>query len=110
MSFLVEKDCGGSARKVPHRLNHQEGMKMPLFMDVHKHVPGATGKDVADAHMKDLEMQGKYGVKYLKYFFDEKAGSIFCLVEAPTKEAAEKVHREAHGLLADEIHEVIEGS
>lgn len=83
---------------------------MPLFMDVHKHVPGATAMGVADAHMKDLETQGRYGVKYLKYFFDEKTGSIFCLVEAPNKEAAERVHREAHGLLADEIHEVIERS
>lgn len=83
---------------------------MPLFLDVHHHVPGATAKDVADAHMKDLQVQGKYGVKYLKYWLDARSGKIFCLVEAPNKEAAERVHREAHGLLADEMHEVIEGS
>ena len=60
--------------------------------------------------MKDLKVQGKYGVKYLKYWLDESKGKIFCLVDAPNKEAAEKVHREAHGLLADEIFEVKEGS
>lgn len=83
---------------------------MPLFLDVHQHVPGAKAKDVAEAHMKDLKVQGKYGVKYLKYWVDEGQGKIFCLVEAPNKEAAERVHREAHGLVADEIHPVIEGS
>jgi len=60
--------------------------------------------------MKDLKVGGKYGVKYLRYWLDESKGKIFCLVEAPNKEAAEKVHREAHGLVADEIFEVKEGS
>jgi hypothetical protein len=84
--------------------------QMPLFLDVHHHVPGAKAKDVADAHMKDVKVQGKYGVKYLRYWLDESKGKIFCLVDAPNKEAAEKVHREAHGLVADEIFEVKEGS
>ncbi len=84
--------------------------KMPLFLDVHQHVPGATAKALADAHMKDLQVQGKYGVKYLKYWLDESKGKVFCLVEAPSKEAAQRVHRESHGLVADEIHEVLEGS
>lgn len=83
---------------------------MPLYMDMHKHVDGATAAAVAQAHEKDLETQGQYGVKYLKYWFDESTGSIFCLVEAPNKEAAERVHREAHGLTADELHEVSENS
>ncbi len=83
---------------------------MPLFLDVHKHVPGAKAKDVADAHMKDLQVQGKYGVKYVRYWVDEEEGKIWCLVEAPNREAAARVHREAHGLVADEIHEVREGS
>ena len=83
---------------------------MPLFLDVHNHVPGATAKALADAHMQDLKVQGKYGVKYLKYWLDEGKGKVFCLVQAPNKEAAERVHRESHGLVADEIHEVIEGS
>lgn len=83
---------------------------MPLFMDVHKKVEGAKAKDVADAHRKDVATQGKYGVKYIKYFFDENNGRIYCLAEAPNKEAAIRVHREAHGLLADEINEVTEYS
>ena len=83
---------------------------MPLYLDIHKHVPGATAAAVADAHRKDLETQAQYGVKYVKYWFDESTGSIFCLVEAPNKEAAARVHREAHGLVADELHEVVEAS
>ena len=81
---------------------------MPLYMDIHKKVDGATAEAVAGAHAKDLEVQEKYGVKYVKYWMDEDSGTIFCLVEAPNKAAAERVHREAHGLLADEIHEVQE--
>ena len=82
---------------------------MPLFMDVHNHIPGLTKEAVAQAHENDLKVQGKYGVKYLNYWYDEKNGKVFCLVEAPDKEAAIAVHREAHGLLADEITEVKEG-
>jgi len=82
---------------------------MPLFMDVHHHIPGLTKEAVADAHEKDLQVQEKHGVKYLNYWYDEKSGKVFCLVDAPNKEAAIAVHREAHGLLADEITEVKEG-
>lgn len=83
---------------------------MPLFLDFHQHVPGLTAEAVADAHAKDLEVQAKHGVKYLKYWFDDATGKVFCLVEAPSKEAAATVHREAHGLVADEINEVKEGA
>ena len=82
---------------------------MPLYMDIHKGVEGLTAEAVAGAHEKDLEVQEKHGVKYLKYWFNAEDGSIFCLCEAPNKAAAEAVHREAHGLLADEIIEVKEG-
>ncbi|HSD62740.1 MAG TPA: DUF4242 domain-containing protein [Ignavibacteriaceae bacterium] len=83
---------------------------MALFMDIHKAVEGLTAKDVAEAHKKDLQKQGKYGVKYLKYWYNEKDGTVFCLSEAPDKESAISVHREAHGLIPDEIIEVKEGS
>jgi hypothetical protein len=83
---------------------------MALFLDIHKNIPGLTAKAIAGAHAKDLEVQDKYGVKYLKYWFDESAGKAFCLVEAPSKEAAARVHREAHGLVAEEINEVKEGA
>lgn len=83
---------------------------MPLFMDVH-HMDGGVGLgDVAQAHMADLQTQGRYDVDYLRYWVDETAGRIFCLVEAPSADAAATVHREAHGLVADEIYEVQEGS
>ncbi|MFN8454536.1 MAG: DUF4242 domain-containing protein [Anaerolineae bacterium] len=82
---------------------------MPLYMDVHKGITGLTAEAVAGAHEKDLKVQPKHGVKYLKYWFNEADGTVFCLVEAPSKEAAAAVHREAHGLVADELIEVKEG-
>jgi hypothetical protein len=84
---------------------------MPLFMDVHEDMPeGAKASDVAEAHAADVRTQDKYGVKYLKYWVDDDARKIFCLVEAPDAETAATVHREAHGLVADRIFEVQEGS
>jgi hypothetical protein len=83
---------------------------MPLFMDVH-HLEGEVGiADVAKAHAADVETQAKYGVDYKRYWVDEAGGQIFCLVEAPDAETAALVHKEAHGLVADEIHPVTEGS
>lgn len=81
---------------------------MPLFMDVHTLEGGVSAEDVAGAHEQDLATQGRYGVEYKKYWVDEAAGKIFCLVEAPDAEAANAVHREAHGLVADQIFPVSE--
>lgn len=78
---------------------------MPIFMDRHD-VWETTAADVAEAHRKDLEVQDRYGVKFLTYWFDESRGTIFCLVDAPDKEAAQCVHREAHGGEAGEVMEV----
>ena len=83
---------------------------MPLYMDSHKNVTDLTAEAVAGAHQKDLEVQGKHGVNYLKYWFNEAEGTAFCLVDAPSKEAAIAVHREAHGLVTDDVVEVQEGS
>ena len=83
---------------------------MSLFMDVHNIEGGVSAADVAGAHMKDLETQGKYGVSYLRYWVDESAGKIFCLVEADSADDAATVHREAHGLVADDIYPVSEHS
>jgi hypothetical protein len=79
-------------------------------MDVHTISDGVAVDDVAQAHKADLETQGKYDVNYLRYWVDEAKGEIFCLVEAPDAEAANTVHREAHGLVADEIYPVAEGA
>lgn len=83
---------------------------MALFMDIHKKVEGLTAQALIDAHKKDMEVQGQYGVNYLKYWYNEKDGTVFCLFEAPNKKAGEDVHRNAHGLVADEIIEVKEGT
>ena len=83
---------------------------MPLFMDVHENLPGATAADVAAAHEKDVEIQGQYDVTYHRYWVDETNGKVFCLVEAPDADAAVAVHKEAHGLLADRLYPVVEGS
>jgi len=83
---------------------------MALFMDTHTIEGGVAASDVAAAHQADLATQGAHGVDYLRYWVDAGAGKIFCLVEAPDAEAAHTVHREAHGLVADEIYLVSEHS
>ena len=83
---------------------------MPLFMDVHSLGGGLAVGDVAKAHMADLQTQAKYDVRYLRYWVNEDHGKVFCLVEAPSADAASTVHREAHGLVADDVFEVQEGS
>jgi len=82
---------------------------MPLFMDEHNSVDGLTAEAVSGAHKRDLEVQEKHGVNYISYWFNEQAGKVYCLVDAPNAEAAHAVHKEAHGLVADEIIEVQEG-
>ena len=79
-------------------------------MDVHTIDGGVAVGDVAQAHMADLQEQASHDVQYLRYWVDESHGKIFCLVDAPTADAANTVHREAHGLVADEIYAVQEGS
>ena len=82
---------------------------MALFMDIHKNV-GRIDKDKIDeAHKKDLAVQGKHGVDITDFWHSEKDGAVFCLAEAPSKEAFAAVHREAHGMEADEIFEVRRG-
>ena len=82
---------------------------MPLYLDIHHVEGGVSYDDVIEAHRKDLEKQREYNVDYRRFWVDEAAGKIFCLVDAPDPETAHLVHREAHGLVADEIYEVREG-
>jgi hypothetical protein len=88
----------------------EETHTMPLYLDHHKNVEGLTKEAIHEAHMKDLEAQQEHGVNYIRYWFNEEKGEVFCLVEAPSAEAANAVHMEATGLGADEITEVKEGS
>jgi hypothetical protein len=83
---------------------------MPLYMDVHNIDGGVSCDDVAQAHRADVQTQGEYDVRYLRYWVSEPEGKVFCLVEAPSAEAAADVHRKAHGLVADSIYLVQEGS
>ena len=82
---------------------------MPLYMDIHRNVEGITQEGLDEAHKKDLDVQSKHGVEFVSYWYSEAEGAIFCLCNAPSKEAAEAVHREAHGGVADEIIEVQQG-
>jgi hypothetical protein len=81
---------------------------MPLYLDVHT-IDGVTAGAVEQAHLADLRTQDRHAVHYLRYWVDEQNGKVFCLVDAPSPEAAEAVHREAHGLVADELYPVQEG-
>lgn len=82
---------------------------MPTFLDIHD-VPGVRAQDVIGAHQADLAIQDRYQVDYRQYWVAENAGKVFCLVDAPDRETAARVHREAHGLEAQEVYEVIQGA
>jgi len=79
---------------------------MPLYMDIHNLDDGTTAEDVGKAHEKDMETQKKYGVEFSKYWVNETGKKVFCLAHAPNAEAAEQVHREAHGMMPGKIIEV----
>ena len=82
-----------------------------LYIDVHNLGAGkVTYKAVADAHAKDLAVEKKYGVQFIKYWVDEKAGKVYCLSNAPDSEAIVKTHAEAHGLLPDQVYLVTSGT
>jgi class 3 adenylate cyclase len=78
---------------------------MAIFMDRHD-LAGTSAAEVAEAHRRDLEIQDAYGVKFLTYWFDERRGTAFCLIDAPDVETAQCVHHDAHGMIAGEIVEV----
>ena len=78
---------------------------MPIFLDRHD-LSGLTAADIAEAHRKDLEVQDRYGVRFLTYWFDESRGTGFCLIDAPDIRTAMRVHDEAHGDVAKDVIEV----
>jgi AraC-like DNA-binding protein len=78
---------------------------MPIYMDVHI-VPGVKARNVAEAHRQDLLHQEEYGCKCMTYWIDERRESIFCLIEAPDKDAVKEMHGKAHGLIPNKIIEV----
>ena len=82
---------------------------MATYLDIHD-IPGVKADDVAAAHEADVRVQADYGVNYKHFWVDKEAGKVFCLVDAPDREAAIRVHREAHGLEAHTLHEVSQGA
>jgi hypothetical protein len=82
---------------------------VPLFIDIHHKVEGLSTEAVTAAHQQDLAVQARFGVRFIRYWYDEATGKVFCLSEAPDREAITAAHRAAHGLIADEIVEVREG-
>jgi class 3 adenylate cyclase len=75
-------------------------------MDLHKGVYGLTKDEMKHLHQCDLNVQDKHGAKFHKFWVNEEAGTVFCLIEAPSKEACAAVHLDAHGMTACEIVEV----
>lgn len=78
---------------------------MPIFMDRHEPA-GVSAADIGAAHLKDLNIQDQYGVRFLTYWFDERRGTAFCLMDVPDAETEQCVHWEAHGFIASEVVEV----
>jgi class 3 adenylate cyclase len=79
---------------------------MPIFMDLHDDLGEVTEEDILAAHRRDLELQDKHGVQFLTYWFNSPDGHAFCLVSAPTKDAAIACHKESHGLVPHKMIEV----
>jgi len=80
-----------------------------LFLDVHRLTPGIKPEAVAQAHQKDLAVEGKYGVDLIKYWVAQDDGLVFCLASASDSESLRKTHAEAHGLLPQNIYKVTDG-
>jgi hypothetical protein len=86
--------CGESP--LPRRGHLRHAHRVPFFMDRHEFV-GLSAEEAALAHLKDLKIQGRYGVRFLTYWFDEERQTAFCLAKAPSADAVEEVHRASHG-------------
>jgi len=75
-------------------------------MDRHDLGEAVTAEAVAKVHQEDLKIQDHYGCRGLTYWFDEKRGTAFCLIEAPEESAVKNMHNDAHGMLPNQIIEV----
>ncbi len=81
-----------------------------FYIDVHHLGAGkVTAADVAAAHQKDLAVEKKHDVNFIKYWVDESRGDVYCLSSAPDPQSVRDTHAEAHGLLPDQVYKVKEG-
>jgi hypothetical protein len=78
---------------------------MPQFMDVHHGMEGITADQLNQAHQADLDIEKDEGVHFEKAWADPESGTVYCLSEAPSAEAVQRIHERA-GHKADEIHPV----
>jgi hypothetical protein len=92
----------------PRSFPRHKEVPVSLFLDEHEG-KGLTAESVARLHRRDVELQERWGVAFREYWFEPATGAFFCLVEAPTREAVEAVHRAAHGSLPRRIVEVRDG-
>ncbi|RRB01229.1 DUF4242 domain-containing protein [Larkinella rosea] len=112
--YKTHQDAHGlvPARVQPVSTGHESAMgaNPTLFLDIHELGPGnVTAKAVAEAHAKDLAVQGKYNVNFINYWVDEKTGTVMCLSEAKDANSVINTHKEAHGLIPVEVHPVKQG-
>lgn len=97
---------------IPASVSAQTASDQPahLYIDVHYLEPGkVTYTAVAEAHQKDLAVESKYSVKFIKYWVDSANGRVYCLSQAPDTMAVRKTHAEAHGLLPAVTYLVTDG-
>lgn len=78
---------------------------MATFMDIHHGMTGITAEELTAAHEADLAIEEDEGVHFLRAWADPQSGTVFCLAEAPSEEAVQRIHERA-GHKADEIHPV----
>ena len=112
--FLIAAGCAGSAKEKKTNetsaATQVDVQKTAYYIDVHDLEPGKVSfKDVAGAHEKDLVMQGKFGVSFIKYWVDEEKGKVYCLSKATDEQSVTNTHKEAHGLLPSKVYKVTDG-
>ncbi|MEO8763266.1 MAG: nickel-binding protein [Ginsengibacter sp.] len=78
---------------------------MPIYLDLHI-VNGLKAREAAQAHNLDLLHQEQYGCKSMTYWVDEEREKVFCLIDAPDREAVKELHRVSHGMVPNRIIEV----
>ncbi|MFF7385945.1 SCO4226 family nickel-binding protein [Streptomyces griseoluteus] len=78
---------------------------MARFMDVHHGMEGITADQLAQAHQADLAIEQEENVHFETAWADPESGTVYCLSEAPSAEAVERVHERA-GHKPDEVHPV----
>lgn len=110
VKLFLAAACLLSATTYINKSFAQQAPSKTLYLDIHHMGEGnVTAKAVADAHKKDLQVQNKYGVKFIQYWVDEKEGNVYCLSESSDGEMVKKTHAEAHGLIPNEVSTVESG-